>query len=400
MRTLPRPLSPRRLGALTLVAGAVLLGLANPASAAGVKGTVDTHRTVDGASVEIAGKRVTTSLIPINFEDGDRVLTYCIDFTTPAVHRSPMIEDAWANYPNPATNFKARPANVNWILHNSFPKLRISELRTASGVERLSEKQAIAGTQLAIWHFSNNTAPSRGNDSTVLGLYRYLTGPKNVGLQAEPAPALTIAPATVTGKAGSKVGPITVRTTAKTVKVTFRGDAGATLVNKAGAPVTTAANGTELYVNVPAGAQPGRAAVSAEASATIETGRLFRGDRVKTQTLITATKSKVAVEGRADASWSLAPQPVPSTSTTPPVSPSPSTSSSPTPTPTASATPSTTALPSTPPASPSPKADQGGGGLPVTGVQTGIIAAIGTLLLGGGAALYFVGRRRKAALPQ
>jgi TQXA domain-containing protein/LPXTG-motif cell wall-anchored protein len=391
MRTLSLPFSPRRLGALALVAGAVLLGLSGPASAAGATGTVDTHHTVGGVPVEIAGKRVSTSLIPINFEDGERVLTYCIDFTTSAVHRAPMIEDAWANYPNPATNFKAKPANVNWILHNSFPNQRIDALRTASGIEGLSEQQAIAGSQLAIWHFSNNTTPSRGNQSQVLALYAYLTGPKNVGLQAEPAPALTIAPGTVTGKAGGKLGPITVRTTAKTVKLAFRGDSGATLVGRNGAPATEAGNGTELYVAVPAGANPGKATVTAEVSAPILTGRLFRGDRVRTQTLITATTSKVTVDGRADAAWALAP--VPTTTTTPTASPSPSSPSTPAPTVTPSATTSPTSTP-TPAVTPTSQPGQGGG-LPVTGVQTGFIAAIGALLLGGGAALFFFTRRRR-----
>jgi TQXA domain-containing protein/LPXTG-motif cell wall-anchored protein len=393
MRTLSLPFSPRRFGALALVTGAVLLGLSSPAAAAGATGTVDTHHTVGGAIVEIAGKRVSTSLIPINFEDGERVLTYCIDFTTVAVNRAPMIEDAWSNYPNPATNFKAKPANVNWILHNSFPNQRIDALRTASGVARLSEKQAIAGTQLAIWHFSNNTTPSGGNQAQVLALYAYLTGPKNVGLQAEPAPALTIAPGTVTGKAGGKLGPITVRTTAKTVKLAFRGDSGATLIGRNGAPMSEAGNGTELFVAVPAGAKPGRATVSAEVSAPIETGRLFRGDRVQTQTLITATTAKVTVDGRADAAWALAPVPVPTTTTTPTTGPSPTTTSSPAPTGTPSATTAPTSTP-TPAVTPTSQPGQGGG-LPVTGVQTGFIAAIGALLLGGGAALFFFTRRRR-----
>ena len=391
MRSLLRP-SRRQLGALaTLGTAFVLCGPAAPASATGATGTVDTHNTIDGVNVEIDNKELSTQLIPIRLAGGGRVLTYCIDFTTAARDRAAMVEDDWKNYPNPSTSFKAKPANVNWILQNSYPHLELDTLREASGVEQLDEREAIAATQLAIWHFSNRTEPGGSNDHDVLALYAYLTGAANTGLTAEPTPTLDLAPAMATGKAGSKIGPLTVRTTAKTVRLTFRGDSGATLTDASGAPVTEAANGTKLYVTVPAGAAAGKAAIEASVSAMIQTGRLFRGDGVETQTLITASNSPVEVDDRAAATWRTAGQPAPPTATPP--APTPTATPAPTETPKPSETPAPSDTPS-----PSGSADEGGaGGLPVTGFQTGVIAGVGVLLLGGGLALFFLSRRRKHA---
>jgi TQXA domain-containing protein/LPXTG-motif cell wall-anchored protein len=391
MSTLLRPTTRRTISALTasLTTAVVLFGTALPASAAGASGTVESRGTVDGVDVEIDEKNLSTSLIPIRLDGGGRVLTYCIDFTTSVKHAARMVEDDWRNYPNPATSFEAQPAKVNWILNNSYPHVELDELKDASGIEDLDKREAIAGTQLAIWHFTNDTTPGERNDDDVLALYAYLTGDKNTGLTAEPAPTLTLTPDAVRGKAGNKLGPFTVRTTAESVKLGFRASGGARLTDASGAPVSKATNGTKLYVTVPAGAAAGKARIEATVSATVKTGRLFRGDRVTTQTLITASNSQVAVDARTEATWTSGGQPKPPAPPAPEPSPSPS----------GSPEPSTSPSPSESPAPPSNGGDEGsgGGGLPVTGFQTGLIAAIGALLVGGGAALFFFTRRRKTA---
>jgi TQXA domain-containing protein/LPXTG-motif cell wall-anchored protein len=397
MRTQSRRLPTRsRFGAFAIALGTaaiVLFGAGDPATAAGATGTVDTHHTVDGTTVRIGGKRLSTSLIPINFRTGGSVLTYCIDFTTPAKHGAGMVEDDWKNYPNPSTSFKADPAKVNWILHNSYPHTSLADLRGASGVERFSAEHAIAGTQLAIWHFSNDTRPDRNNDDRVLALYEYLTGDANVGLTAEPAPSLRFAPDTATGKAGALLGPLTLETTAKSVRLRFRADDDVQLVGKDGAKVTEAGNGDQLFVTVPAGKPAGQATVEAEVTATVHTGRLFRGDGVTTQTLITANGSGLRATGTATVTWTAAAPPQPEPPTTPPAPPTTPTTEPP------STQPPTTEPPATTPAAPTPGTGEGdgGGGLPVTGFQTGLIAAIGVALLGGGVALFLLARRRRTA---
>jgi TQXA domain-containing protein/LPXTG-motif cell wall-anchored protein len=397
MSTLLRsPSSRRRLGALAAALTALaLVGQAAPASAAGATGRVDTENTTDGTNVRIDGKKLSTSLIPINLDDETTVQTYCIDFATAAKHNARMIEDDWAKYPNPNASFKAKPEKVNWILHNSYPNVAVEKLAEAGEIDRLTEKDAIAGTQLAIWHFSNDTRPDgSGNDDEVIAVYEYLTGEKNTGLTAEPAPSLAITPDSAAGAPGGKLGPFTVETTASEVVLKFEGEHGAALVDANGAPVTTASNGTKLFVAVPAGAPAGKATIEAKVSADIETGRLFRGDKVVTQTLITTTTTRVKVKDSVEATWTM---PTPPTGT-----PSPSPSES-TPSPTASPSPSKSATPS-PSASPSETVAPtsvptpgGGGGLPVTGAASGLIAGIGLLLLAGGGALFYFARRRKAA---
>ncbi len=390
MRSLLRP-SSRQLGALgaTITAAIVLFGQAAPASATGASGTVDAQETINGSSVYIDGKRLSTQLFRINLDGGGHVRTYCIDFTTPAKHNARMVEDDWANYPNTRTRFTAKPAQVNWILNNSFPHLELDALRDASGVDGLDKGEAIAGTQLAIWHFSNDTKPDENRtDADIIALYEHLTGEKNTGLDAEPAPTLKLAPEKVTGKAGSKLGPLTVKTTAGSVKLEFTGDEGAKLTDAKGAPVSEATNGTKLYVDVPDGAANGKATIAAKVSATIKTGRLFRGDGVQTQTLITASNSEAEAKGKSTVTWKSAGGPEPSDSP----SPSPSESASPSPEPSTS--------PSTPAETPSPSPstdDGGGGGLPNTGVQVGLFVTAGLALVAGGAALFYFSRRRKTA---
>lgn len=363
----------RNLVTLTAGIAVLLLGfLATPASADAVTGTL-TDKFTYGVSVKITGEdhEIPTTLFTLKLSDGSEVQAYCIDFTVDAKINAKYIEDDWKNYPNASTKFKAQPDKVNWILHNSYPHHSLTELQVASGIVGLSEKQAIAGTQSAIWHFSNGTNLADGNDAKVADLYNYLIGPKNVGLTAEPQAALNITPENATGQAGSDIGPFTVNTTAPSVNLQFNADSGAKLVNQQGNEVTTASNGDKLSVRVPAGAQAGNATIKAHASTTVETGRLFRGDNVKTQTLITAKTTKTVCEDQVTASW----QPGPATPSSVPPSTPPVTPSAPHTTPVAHAGPS----------------------LPVTGAQAGLIGGIGAVLIGGGVAMYVVTRRRKSA---
>jgi TQXA domain-containing protein len=113
--------------------------------------TVDTIVFTDGSSAR-------TDLIRLN----PNIAAYSLDFaghapTGPSHYRAAD----WAAVPHLRT--RAHEAEVGWILRNSFPTLTLTELsrrlRAAGyplGGANIAEHEAIAATQAAIWHFTND----------------------------------------------------------------------------------------------------------------------------------------------------------------------------------------------------------------------------------------------------
>lgn len=126
------------------------------------------------------GTFARTDLIRLN----PNLQAYSLDFTGISPHHpSPYRLGTWSALPHLHT--RGCEAEVAWILRHSFPVLSISELsdqmRRAGyplGPANINEHEAIAGTQAAIWHFTNGmaldtrplnapTAVHRGPDSTL-----------------------------------------------------------------------------------------------------------------------------------------------------------------------------------------------------------------------------------------
>lgn len=126
------------------------------------------------------GTSARTDLIRLN----PGLQAYSLDFAgISPYHPSPYRLGAWSALPHLHT--RGCEAEVAWILRHSFPVLAVSELsdrlRRAGyplGAANISEHEAIAGTQAAIWHFTNGmaldtrplnapTAVHRGPDSTL-----------------------------------------------------------------------------------------------------------------------------------------------------------------------------------------------------------------------------------------
>lgn len=112
--------------------------------------TVDTIVFTDGTSAR-------TDLIRLN----PNIEAYSLDFTGIAPTRpSRYSADEWSAVPH--LQARAHEAEVDWILRNSYPTLSttvISErLRSAGhplGLRNITDHEAIAGTQAAIWHLTN-----------------------------------------------------------------------------------------------------------------------------------------------------------------------------------------------------------------------------------------------------
>ena len=112
--------------------------------------TVDTIVFTDGASAR-------TDLIRLN----PNIEAYSLDFTGIAPGRpSRYAADTWSAVPH--LQARAHEVEVDWILRNSYPILSTTtlsaRLRAAGyplGGRNISEHEAIAGTQAAIWNLTN-----------------------------------------------------------------------------------------------------------------------------------------------------------------------------------------------------------------------------------------------------
>ena len=388
---------PRTVGRAGLAASAaafLAFGLAAPAAADPAETYEGSARgqyvgnAENGTSVEVGGKNTRTSLFNLELEDGTVLTTYCIDFRTSIVSDAWYREDKWENYPGKG-DF-AEPGKVHWILQNSYPALSAEELGAAAGVEGLGAKDALGGTQAAIWHFSNDMALDGDNNAAVTGVYEYLVeNAEDLPQTSEPDAALSITPGTASGSAGGTVGEFTVETNAAEIPVVLDAPEGVTLVDiETGEAAETVESGDTVGFSVPAGTAAGEASFSLETTATVATGRLFKGESDKpTQTLITAQGGETTVSASASATWEEGGETTPPTDEpsepteepSEPESPAPSPSDEPSETPSA------------------PADDSNEPTLPVTGGALAGLVAAGIAALGAGGGAIYLSRKRKAA---
>jgi TQXA domain-containing protein len=323
---------------------------------------------------------------------------YCVEIHTNIDREHEMIEQPWDEYPNPDSPFHDNRDKINWVLHNGFPVKSTDDLAAklteggASLTDGLDEKEAIAGTQAAVWHFSDDTdlnrdepLPDGGDEAAaadVIALYDFLTGDANGGIGDQPTPALEVSPAELSGKAGERIGPFTVSTTGTIDELKVNLPEGVKITDVDGVELDAGKikNGTQLFLDVPADAPEGEASFELKASAKVDTGRLFVGKEYsegkKTQSVIVAKAEESEISVTASGNWSATPPPTspPSSSTSETTPPAPTTSTS-----------------EAPPA-PQPKNT---GGLASTGASILVPVVIGLVLVGAGiGSLLFLRRRR------
>ena len=188
--------SRRRPARLILTAAVVgLLTLSSAwASGAPAEAAVSDRYKYFGSSS--AGTSIRTTASASNFSTRLYNLTgqsgatstsgYSVDFSgTPPQNNNDYTEAAWADLPRASA--VENEGRVEWILKNSYPRVTTTvlrdTLRATDGYQSFptgyfSESDAIAGTQAAIWHLTddveldpNNTSP---NNARVKLLYQYL----------------------------------------------------------------------------------------------------------------------------------------------------------------------------------------------------------------------------------
>jgi TQXA domain-containing protein len=390
-----------RAGAAVAGASVALLMTAGiPVGADPVKGSFDPDGGTGGYNVNVGKKHedMLTSLIGFKLDDGTKLQMYCVQIDTNLDRKHNMVEQAWDSYPNPDSPFNANSAKINWVLHNGFPVVgadALGKTLTDQGADLnngIDQKEAIAATQAAVWHFSDgvdlnkqNPLPKGPEDAKadVVALYEYLTGDANVGIGDQPTPTLAISPADLSGKTGERIGPFTVSTTGEIDKLTTKLPEGVKITDANGAELTADAikNGTQLFLDVPAGTAEGAGTFELTATAGVDTGRLFVGENYAqepTQSLIVAKAETSEITASASGKWAETTPPT-SETTTPPSS----TETQPT-------------TPTTSSAAPAPQPKNTSGDLASTGASIFAPVVIGIVLLAAGVgSLLFLRHRRR-----
>lgn len=293
-----RPRLSRAIAAITGVSVAMLVA-AVPASAEDdpARATVLEHNE-EGADVTVAFKdedpvTVPTGLSKIQLKDGPAVKTYGFIPGAELAKDTKLIEvPLFDDDPSVKTLKIAKLSastdlnKINWALRHSYPFLTVDKL----SVTGISNKEAIAATQVAIWHLLvDDITLTDTNNEHVLALYKFLTGDANKGATNDKEPVLELTPATGSGKAGEKVGPVTVKTTAKELTLTV--PEGVKVLDKDGKELAAKdiKDGSELFFQVPAGAA-GHGTV--ELTATGQVSRVFAN--VEDEEDVPAPEFKVA----------------------------------------------------------------------------------------------------------
>jgi TQXA domain-containing protein/LPXTG-motif cell wall-anchored protein len=315
----------RRRVATRLAATAVATGLFT-AGAIAVAGTATADENpwdggatavLDGLSVSdevdvvIDGEEHTygAGLFNLTGSDGSSLQTYCIDFLTGAQNGTQYKETGWDSstlHDNPDAG------KIQWILENSYPSVDVAALAGSAGVDSLTPETAAAGTQAAIWGFSDGVE-AVPQDENAAALAEWLS--TSAEAVEEPGASLELSPREVSGTPGSLVGPVTVNTSSESVTVTpdaASADQGVQVVDADGNVITAdtpVTDGTELFFDVPEGADPGAASFDVTASSTVPVGRAFTGVDTITQTMILAGSTDSSVTATATGRWAVGPSP-------------------------------------------------------------------------------------------
>ncbi|WP_327246291.1 LAETG motif-containing sortase-dependent surface protein [Streptomyces sp. NBC_01320] len=307
----PRGRGIAQLAASVVASGLVIAGAlvgAGTASAdeapqhqGGATAVLDGLKTFDRAVLTTDGKKqeLPAGLFEMTVDGGGKLKTYCIDIHNPTQDQAKYLETPW-NQTSLGANKNA--GRIRWILEHSYPQIDdLAALAKQAGTGPLTERTAAAGTQVAIWRYSDN-ADVEASDKQAEKLADWLG--KNAEDVAEPKASLALDPAAVSGRSGERLGPVTVRTNAGQVSVTPPADSasGVKVTDKSGKPVTAAVNGAELYFDVPAGAADGTASLTVQATTSVPVGRAFAGV-TKSQTQILAGSSESTVSATATATW-------------------------------------------------------------------------------------------------
>ncbi|WP_077801618.1 Cys-Gln thioester bond-forming surface protein [Streptomyces sp. JHA26] len=302
-----------RFAATALVSVLAAAGVAAGAAPAAAQGetrgeggaaaTIGGLKTYGAAVIHMAGgdQEVSAGLFEMSVDGGGMLQTYCVDIQNPTQKDAKYHETPWSGT-SLGTNKDA--GRIRWILQNSYPQVNdLAALAKKAGVRGgLTEQDAAAGTQVAIWRYSDDT-DVEAVDPQAERLADYLE--KHARNLTEPAASLTLDPPAVSGHPGERLGPVTVHTNADSATVVPPADAttdGVRFVDKDGRPVTSVTDGAQIFFDVPRDTAAGTAGLTVQASTTVPVGRAFASES-RSQTQILAGSSESTVSATASATW-------------------------------------------------------------------------------------------------
>ena len=343
-------------------------------SASAVSGSITSYTTPVNLRFE-GGATVGAALFTLRTADADVLLAYCIDLNTRTNTGVTYEEGSWTQANVPDVD------KVTAILQASYPVRSLVQLRQSSGIAALTVQDAIAGTQAAIWHFTDlvnldRTIAAQNATSNIGRLYDYLLGIA-ANPVAEPVPALSITPSNSSATVGTMVGPFTLQVTPANATVVVTNDAGVGFTDAAGNPVVPSANGDQFWITPTA---EGSFTINATTEVAVPTGRVFLHTATATdpdahQKLVLAKSD--AVTTTATASFESTPVPTTTTTTTTTEAPTTTTEA---PTTTTEAPTTTTQAPTTttapPRQQPPPRQPRGLATQEPTTTQIAVVAAL------------------------
>jgi len=262
-------------------------------------------KTRGQAVVQKDGERRTISagLFEMTVEHGGTLQTYSVDLDNSSQNQVSYEEAPWKAS---SLHGNRSAGKIRWILEHSYPKVNnLRFLARKAGARRLSPQSAAAGTQVAIWRYSDH-AHVTAVDPAAEKLARHLE--RSARSLPEPKASLSLGAADVAGRSGDLLGPVTVRTIAPSAFVSAAPNAeakGVRLVDRHGRKVTSVRNGDPVYFKAPAKGEAGSTSLTVQATAKVPVGRVFTaaGERSPSQTQILAGSSQSTLSATATASW-------------------------------------------------------------------------------------------------
>ncbi|WP_158822136.1 thioester domain-containing protein [Streptomyces sp. NRRL F-5727] len=272
-------------------------------------------------------------LLKVTTSDGRTLFAYCLDAATPTEDGAAYREAGRSDVPTLKDNRDA--GKIDWVLRHAYPVVSEDALGELIGA-KLSKGAAAGATQAALWRFSHQGKAVPWNPAAA-DLADYLVA--HAEDAEEPVRPLSLAPGSVTGAAGSLLGPIGISTSGDRVAVTLdpaAAAAGVTLTDPEGTvlsgadgkPTRPAKDGDALYVNVPSDARQGGATVSATSLVPTRVGQKLVSADSQPLALVSGDRIPVTADARAD--WTAAASPSPTADPSGSASAAPGHSTSPT----------------------------------------------------------------------
>ncbi|WP_454084962.1 Cys-Gln thioester bond-forming surface protein [Georgenia sp. Marseille-Q6866] len=235
---------------------------------------------------------------------------YCIENSVPARFDTDAESAGWGEFAgdNSFSTSQVVREKVAWIITNSYPALTLEQLGESIGVPNLSAREAVAGTQYAIWKLTDDVDATLSPNAQTLR--NYLLGEANVGLaESDVRTEVTLTVPTGPQLSGTLVGPVTVTTNQRSVAVTTDSTVPVVDANGAHLDLSAVSDGQELYVDARQETTAGSVTFRATATASQVTGSILKVPAAEgsagshAQTLILVETGDVSDVAAATLSW-------------------------------------------------------------------------------------------------